>query len=109
DGKRLIFKDLTLALDSPAAFADPQNTEWRIHFHIPLHSPATDWYDNTTDHVLGVMDMLKANPSLCSHLEMETYTWEVLPAALKNRSVVEQLAAEYEWTLKQLAVRGLTV
>ena len=31
---------------------------------------------------------------------METYTWEVLPAGLKNRSVVDQLVAEYEWTLK---------
>jgi hypothetical protein len=38
---------------------------------------------------------------------METYTWEVLPPELKSRSVVEQLAAEYEWLLPQLAERGL--
>jgi hypothetical protein len=53
------------------------------------------------------MDLLKKNPALCSHLEMETYTWEVLPPELKNRDVVDQLAAEYDWTLKQLAERGL--
>jgi hypothetical protein len=38
---------------------------------------------------------------------METYTWEVLPRALKSRSVVRQLAAEYAWTLAELGKRGL--
>jgi hypothetical protein len=81
--------------------------EWRIHFHIPLHSPPTPLFDNTTDHLLGVLDLLQGNPALCSHLEMETYTWEVLPEPLRERSVVEQLAAEYHWTLAQLSERGL--
>ena len=36
-----------------------------------------------------------------------TYTWEVLPPELKNRSVVDQLAAEYEWCLAQLRLRRL--
>ena len=80
-----------------------------MHFHIPLHSPAGGWYETTADHVRGVLDWLKADPARCAHLEMETYTWEVLPAALKDRSVVEQLAAEYDWTLKRLAERGLAV
>ncbi len=38
---------------------------------------------------------------------METYTWEVLPPELKSLSVVDQIAAEYEWTLARLGVRGL--
>ena len=38
---------------------------------------------------------------------METYTWEVLPQELKSKSVVEQLTHEYEWTLTELAKRGL--
>jgi hypothetical protein len=38
---------------------------------------------------------------------METYTWEVLPTDLKDRDVVDQLAAEYEWTLAALKERGL--
>jgi hypothetical protein len=53
------------------------------------------------------MDELRANPGLCSHIEMETYTWEVLPPELKNRDVVDQLVAEYDWTLTQLRERGL--
>jgi hypothetical protein len=107
DNRRLVYRDLAPALHSTDAATNPESAEWRIHFHIPLHSPPTSWYENTSDHVTGVMDLLKKNPALCSHLEMETYTWEVLPSELKNRNVVDQLAAEYDWTLKRLAERGL--
>ncbi|MDB6020805.1 MAG: hypothetical protein JWQ04_662 [Pedosphaera sp.] len=109
DGQRFIYKDLAPALNSSVAIANPNAAEWRVHFHIPLHSPATTWYENTSGHVEGIMDLLRADPALCSHLEMETYTWEVLPAALKNRSVVDQLVAEYDWTLKRLGERGLAL
>ena len=54
-----------------------------------------------------MLDLLQINPQLCSHLEMETYTWEVLPPELKAWNVVDQLAAEYAWTLAELAQRGL--
>ena len=113
DGQRVIYRDLGEALAGEpelygaAADSDRQASEWRIHFHIPLHSPPTELFGNTTDHLLGVLDLLGAYPTLCSHLEMETYTWEVLPPELKNRSVVEQLVAEYEWTLARLTERGL--
>ena len=95
------FKDL------PDALAQAAGDEWRIHFHIPLHSAATKLFGNTTDHLLGVMDILAQNPQLCSHLEMETYTWEVMPSEMKNRSVVDQLVDEYDWCLARLAERGL--
>jgi hypothetical protein len=81
--------------------------EWRVHFHVPLHASAIPPFQNTNDHLLGVLDWLAKNPTACSHLEMETYTWEVLPAELKSRTVVEQIAAEYDWTLARLAERGL--
>src|SRR5579884_876644 len=103
-GLRRVFKDLAPALADASVTSED---EWRVHFHIPLHSRATDWFENTSDHVCGVLDLLKADPALCTHLEMETYTWEVLPPALKNRSVVDQLVGEYEWTLKEMAKRGL--
>ena len=61
----------------------------------------------TADHLVGVMDELGRQPSICSHLEMETYTWEVLPAELKKRDVVDQLEHEYAWTLDHLRRRGL--
>jgi hypothetical protein len=108
DGTITRYRDLTDALNPQSPIRNPQSEEWRIHFHIPLHSLPTALFDNTSDHLLGVMDALKANPSLCSHLEMETYTWEVMPAAMKNRSVVDQLVSEYEWCLRELADRAIT-
>ena len=96
------FRDLDLALRSTEVFE-----EWRIHFHIPLQCPAISWFEPTTDHLLGVLDVLGEQPRLCSHLEMETYTWEVLPPELKSRNVVDQLAAEYEWCLDELGSRAL--
>ncbi len=104
DGRREIFRDLEPAL---AAAQGETADEWRVHFHIPLHSPGTDWYETTADHVTGVLDVLKADPAMCPHLEMETYTWDVLPPTLRDRSVVDQLASEYTWTLRQLGERGL--
>jgi hypothetical protein len=78
-----------------------------VHFHVPLHSPPTALFGNTSDHILGILDLLQTKPTLCSHLEMETYTWEVLPSEFKAWDVVDQLVAEYEWTLGRLAERGL--
>ncbi len=95
-------RDLDVALAE-----ETKAEEWRIHFHVPLHSPDGDWFASTRDHIGGVLDLLRADPALCSHLEMETYTWEVLPGDLKNRDVVDQLVGEYEWTLAELRSRDL--
>ena len=107
NGKLQYFRDLPDALNSKFEIRNSKFPEWRIHFHVPLHAPAAPPFENTSDHLLGTLDWLAGNPKLCSHLEMETYTWEVLPPELKSRSVVEQLAAEYRWTLARLAERGL--
>ena len=102
DGSLVRHRDLDAVLSTAT-----EAKEWRIHFHIPLHSPDTDWFASTRDHIYGVLDLVKADPALCAHLEMETYTWEVLPAEMKNRDVVGQLAGEYDWTLAQLRARDL--
>lgn len=105
---------LTRYLDLPDALAaaeawpaDMPLPEWRIHFHIPLHHPPDTHFGNTSDHVAGVLDELARRPNLCHHLEMETYTWEVMPPALRQRQVADQIIAEYRWTLAELARRGL--
>ena len=97
------FRDLPDALAAPPA----EGEEWRIHFHIPLHAGPGPWFHPTTSHLLGVLDALAADRSLCAHLEMETYTWAVLPEPLRSRSPADQIAAEYGWTLARHAERGL--
>jgi len=106
-GRLTRHKDLAHVLSHLSALNPQPTDEWRIHFHVPLHAPATTLLDNTADHILGTLDLLAAKPALCSHLEMETYTWEVLPPELRSPSVVDQPVAEYEWTLARLAERGL--
>ena len=100
---------LTRIKDLPEALAEPPKNaiEWRVHFHVPLHASCGGGFRDTRDHVLETMDLLAADPSLCRHLEMETYTWEVLPPELREGDVVDQLVREYEWTLDELRSRGL--
>ena len=100
------FKDLPQALADPPSEADAASTEWRVHFHIPLHSQPPGEFATTADHTLQLFEFLGAQPRLCSHLEMETYTWQVLPPALKSRDVAQQIVAEYHWTLEHLARYG---
>ena len=63
-------------------------------------------FGTTAAHVGGVLDVVRSDPRICQHFEMETYTWEVLPSGLKQQSVVDQLEGEYRWTLAELARRG---
>lgn len=101
------FKDLPEALNSSMASVLSPNAEWRVHFHVPLHWVPEQELGTTAGHVQDLLDLLQAQPGLCSHLEMETYTWSVLPAPLKTRQLTEQITGEYHWMLGQLASRGL--
>jgi hypothetical protein len=107
DGSLTRFRDLAPALHSPLGQSPAPDSEWRVHFHVPLHWQPAGELNTTADHVLGLLKLLEAQPHLCSHLEMETYTWAVLPEPWRSRDVVDQLVGEYDWTLRQLAEHGL--
>lgn len=106
DGTLVRHADLQDALATPTTAAGAPLPEWRVHFHIPLHAEPQGGFGTTADHLVGILDAVKADPGLCRHFEMETYTWEVMPAAMKQRDVVDQLVHEYEWTLARFAERG---
>ncbi len=106
DGSLRRFTDLGPALDW-AATSDDLGEEWRVHFHIPLHHDPSEGLLSTADQLVVTLDWLGEKPSRCAHLEMETYTWEVLPEELRQGEVVAQLVKEYEWCLDQLKQRGL--
>ncbi len=101
------FRDIPNALQMAEAAPHDLGDEWRVHFHVPLHTPPGDGFEDTRDHLLDALDWLAKNPRACQHLEMETYTWEVLPQELQSGDVVDQLAAEYEWTLHEMRLRNL--
>lgn len=97
--------DALAAAESDSGAVRPDD-EWRVHFHVPLHAAPGAPFGDTRDHLGAALDWLAAHRGACAHLEMETYTWEVLPAALRL-PIGDQLVREYEWTLGALAARGL--
>jgi len=101
------FADLDRALEHAEKCPHEVGDEWRVHFHIPLHARPADGFGDTSDHLLGAMDWLAKYPARCQHIEMETYTWEVLPEVMRSASVEDQLVKEYEWCLAEMKKRGL--
>ncbi|MCU0778939.1 MAG: metabolite traffic protein EboE [Akkermansiaceae bacterium] len=77
---------------------DPQagHLEARVHFHIPLDAEPAAPLRSTRGHARDVLAWCRAHPAACRHLEIETYTWGVLPAELQ-RPVEQQIAGEYRW------------
>ena len=105
DSRRLrAYPDLNDALQAPP---QEDETEWRVHFHVPLHMEEGNLFGTTAAANIRVLEKLAADPSLCRHLELETYTWGVLPPALRSRDVVTQLAAEYAWCFARMERLGL--
>src|SRR5262249_38703272 len=56
-GKIRRYRDLDLALNAHPQGGEP-GEEWRVHFHIPLHNRPARHFDDTSDHLLGVLDNL---------------------------------------------------
>ena len=85
------YPDLTPALDSDDA------GECRIHFHVPLFTPEYDGLGSTQDQVRTVIEHAVRTP-FTKHLEIETYTWDVLPGKLKI-DLLDSISREYDWVL----------
>lgn len=86
--------------DAIAACHGDCGSEWRIHFHVPLFTRDYDGLESTQDYVRTVLDAVRSRP-ITTHLEIETYTWDVLPGALKI-DLLESIAREYEWVVERL-------
>ncbi|NMG11387.1 xylose isomerase [Brasilonema sp. UFV-L1] len=93
--------------DLEKALPDLDNTtdrEWRIHFHVPIFIRDYQHLQSTQDDISSVLDLLQINHA-CSHLEIETYTWEVLPHQMKL-DLLASIQREYEWVLSKLLVNN---
>ena len=74
---------------------------WRIHFHVPLFTAEYGTLGSTQNYVADVLRQA-IETGATTHLEIETYTWDVLPPDLKMDSL-ESIAREYEWVLRTCA------
>jgi hypothetical protein len=92
-------------LDLPAALAawekNPIPCEWRIHFHVPVFLDEVNLFKTTRQAIEEALKVHKANP-LSAHIEIETYTWDVLPEKFKTGDIVDYLVRELEWVRDQL-------
>lgn len=89
--------------DLPDAIQDADNkevVEWRAHFHVPIFAKDLGLLQSTQDDIIEVLKIQKNKP-LSTHLEVETYTWEVLPKALKI-PISSSIIRELNWVKEQL-------
>ncbi|NVJ85460.1 MAG: metabolite traffic protein EboE [Algoriphagus sp.] len=99
DGSLISYPDLPQALEH---IQEADEKEWRIHFHVPLFVESYGTFFSTQSSILNVLSELKNHPEITEHLEVETYTWEVLPDAMRLE-LGESISRELEWVLQRLA------
>ncbi|MEH0423176.1 metabolite traffic protein EboE [Streptomyces sp. B21-083] len=98
--------DLPDALDADRLPASGTGSPWRTHFHAPLHAEPEAPLRTTTDQLTAVLDGLLGGPSaVCDHIEVETYTWSVLPRPPAD--LAAGIAAELAWARDRLTGLGL--
>ena len=103
DGKLNRFLNLE---DAFAAFeADPGGAprEWRIHFHVPVFLEDLGEHFKTTRFAIEEALVFHKKNRLSAQLEIETYTWDVLPDHLKTGDIVDYVVQELEWVQGQLS------
>lgn len=96
--------------DSPWLQAD----EWRCHFHVPVDLEAEQGLDTTRAHADELLRLALARADQRGgelHLEIETYTWSVLPgapraSASESAALVERIAREYAHVARVLEAAG---
>ncbi len=94
DGTLHRYRDLPEALQE---LEDERADEWRIHYHVPIFISRFNDLHSTQDDILPAVEGVLRDGS-CRHLEIETYTWDVLPDDLKT-DVVSSLEREFNWLL----------
>ena len=99
DGRLRAYPDLDVALPQ---IGDPEAEAWRIHFHVPIFAEDFGLFGSTQAGILETLELVRERP-FTRHLEIETYTWDVLPPRLK-RPLAEMTRREFDWVVEALAL-----
>jgi sugar phosphate isomerase/epimerase len=92
--------------DALAAWeSDPGPREWRTHFHVPVFLARLGETQTTRDAIEQALELHRAVPQ-SRQLEIETYTWDVLPDEFKTGDIVDYVSRELEWVRSQLVSAG---
>ncbi|UZR94176.1 metabolite traffic protein EboE [Chondrinema litorale] len=90
------YRDLNKALEN---YKEGEEKEWRIHFHVPLFSDDYDLLKSTRSEIEKTLKFVQEKQGV-NHLEIETYTWEVLPERFQ-KDIDESIVRELEWVKSQ--------
>lgn len=99
DGALERYLDLPQAL---AAIDRAQGSEWRVHCHVPIFMETLPELDTTQDMLREALALHRSS-ALSAHLEVETYTFDVLPEELRTAGVAEAVGREIAWVRDLLA------
>jgi hypothetical protein len=99
EGELLRFLDLP---DAIAAWEQGEHRprEWRVHFHVPVFQRELPPLRSTAELLEPLLHELLARRA-CTHYELETYTWDVLPAEHRAVPLDEAIARELRWVLER--------
>lgn len=92
-------------VDIPEALAlgdQADGAEWRIHFHVPVFLGVVDGFATTQDALIDALRAQRAH-GYADHVEVETYTWSVLPPEHQAEDLPAAIARELAWTAHVLA------
>ena len=92
DGKLMRYADLDLALSS---LKENAYNEIRTHFHVPVFLKTYGKLHSTQKDIIETLRLWLKTP-FTKHLEVETYTWDVLPANMKT-DIVNSIIRELNW------------
>lgn len=88
-------------VDLPDALKSGADGLWRIHFHVPVFQRELGPFQNTQPHLQDVLAVVRER-GVTRHLEIETYTWDVIPEAFRAGDAVSAIAREIAWTRAEL-------
>ncbi|GEO06960.1 sugar phosphate isomerase [Adhaeribacter aerolatus] len=94
------YPDLPQALPH---LSDPNAVEWRSHFHVPIFLDRYNQLQSTQSEILKVLRLLEAK-QVTKYLEVETYTWDVLPAEIKQE-LGASIQRELQWVIQHFNVQ----
>ena len=93
-------------LDLPQALAHAEQAvgrEWRIHFHVPIFLDQLKDFGTTQAFLREILALHREAP-ICQQLEVETYTWDVLPERYRELGLSAAIARELNWVKDQLGI-----
>ena len=94
--------ELVRYVDLGVALADRAPAdEWRVHFHVPIFRAELGPFASTQAYLVEQLAHHTRAP-IAPHLEVETYTWDVLPAELRDQPIDDAIARELTWVMERL-------